>query len=171
MTPCILIARMQPMHLGHQHLIQQIIDLGMQPVLFLGEATELSDRNPFDFHARHAAIKRVYPDIPMYCLHDSPDSYDDWFHNFMEAYSLVHQIYGKPCIAIHDKPEDKTDFTFRGIDYKQENYSLLFHIAGYDLVELEPSDIDIRATTIRSDLTAHKDFLAPEIYDYFKDKL
>jgi len=171
MTPCILIARMQPMHLGHQHLIQQIIDLGMQPVLFLGEAAELSDRNPFDFHTRHEAIKRVYPDIPMYCLYDSPNSYDDWFRNFEKAYELVHQIYGKPCIAIHDKPEDKTDFTFQGIDYNQENYSLLFHIVGYDLIELEPSDIDIRATTIRSDLTAHKDFLALEIYDYFKDKL
>jgi hypothetical protein len=160
-----------PMHLGHQNLIQQVVDLGYLPVLFLGEAPELSERNPWDFHTRHVAIKRVYPDIPMYCLHDSPDSWDDWFDNFVEAYSLVHQIYGKPCIALHDKPEDRTDFTFDGLDYRQENYSILFHIARYDTVQLEPSNIDVRATSIRSDLTAHKEFLDLKIYDYYKDKL
>jgi len=159
-----------PMHLGHQHLIQQVIDRGMQPVLFLGEASEVSERNPWDFHTRHLAIKRVYPDIPMYCLHDSPDSWEDWFNNFMEGYEMVEALYGKPCIGIHDKREDRTNFTFRGIDYFSYNYSKVFEVAGLPLIQLEPSDIDIRATTIRSDITKHKEFLSQEIYEYFKDK-
>lgn len=165
MKPCMLLARMQPMHLGHQALIQQIINKGYQPILVLGEANELSERNPYDFHTRHCMIKRVYPDIPMGKVLDAT-SWDAWMENFHKVYHMIADVYGEPLLAVHNKPEDLQDIHFRGELRKSIYYSQLIAECGVELLQLEPTGIDIRATTIRNDLEGNKQFLHPMIYEY-----
>lgn len=170
MRHCILLGRFMPLHIGHMDLIQQIEDLGYQPVLFLGESNERNERYPWNYHDRHCMIKHVYHDIPMARIPDQ-SSWDAWFVGFKYYYDMVYDITGiRPLIAVHNKEEDRQSFYYDGQYFKDTFYSDVFEYEDLELLELQPSDIAIRATTIRSDIEANKDFLHPAIYNWITDR-
>jgi len=162
--------RAQPLHKGHEALIQQIIDRGYQPILVLGETINsvLTERNPWDYHSRHCMIHHRYPGIPMAKLSDAT-SWDQWAINLQQVISMVTAVHGEPVIALHNKPEDLQSFTFHGIDYIDSYYSTIFDVLGVNTINLEPTGINIRATTIRSDIETNRDYLSEPIYNYIKD--
>ena len=169
MKPCILLGRFMPMHLGHQNLIQQITDKGYTPVLVLGESKDRDDRYPWTFQERRHMIHKVYPNIPITYVMDA-DSWDTWSDNFMRVYKTIQKKLGTPVIAIHNKPEDLTSFVFGGTKYINEYYSKVFEILKLVTIQLNPSNINIRATKIRENLELNKKYLDPEILKYLKQR-
>ncbi|MBV8938719.1 MAG: adenylyltransferase/cytidyltransferase family protein, partial [Alphaproteobacteria bacterium] len=60
-----LLGRFQPLHKGHQYLIDQIKERGYEPILFLGSSNFKRDRDtdPLTFHERVEMIRLIYPDL------------------------------------------------------------------------------------------------------------
>lgn len=165
MKPCILLGRFMPLHLGHQNLIQQIVDKRYTPVLMLGESKDRDTRYPWTFQERRHMIHKVYPNMSITYVMDA-DSWDIWFGNFMRVYKMIKKKLGTPVIAIHNKPEDRTDFIFNDTKYTKEYYSKIFEISKLVTIQLNPSNINIRATKIRENLKLNKKYLHPKIFKY-----
>jgi len=165
----ILLGRFQPLHFGHQHLIDKIISDGLEPIIILGTAQESRTKNnPYTPLERIHMLKLLYPDIQAYALDDS-NSWDDWYDRLILVILLaVTDNLDEVTIYLHDKIEDLQNFTFRGIDYTNSSYSTLFHIDGMHTTKLPISDIQIRAKSIREDLEKNKQYLDIKIYNYIK---
>lgn len=166
MRPCILLGRFMPPHKGHMALVEQIKTLGYTPVLFIGEALEKSEKNPYDYDTRHFLWHLIYSDISTYRLMDSL-SWDDWMLNVLKGLSLVQSVFKEhPVIAIHNKEEDRQDFMYKDVKYINEFYSKCFDVEGIETIQLQPTNISVRATQIRSNPEAFSDYLHPEVYTF-----
>ena len=165
----IIVGRMQPMHTGHQHIIDKVISDGLIPVVFLGSAQETrTEKNPYHPLERIHMVKLVYPCIQVFALDDA-DCWDEWYFKLTKAITTaVTDKLSEVTIYTHDKLEDLQDFTFRGIDYINESYSKMYHIDGMHTTHLDISDIPIRAKSIREDLEGNKMYLHPKVYEYIK---
>ena len=168
----IFVGRMQPIHLGHQHIIDTIIADGLEPIVILGSAQECrTEKNPYHPLERIHMVKLIYPGIKAYALDDA-DCWDEWYFKLTETIKLaVTDNLDEVTIYLHDKLEDLQNFTFRGVDYTEEYYSKLYEIDGMHVTKLPISEIQVRAKVIREDLEGNKQFLHPLIYDYImKDR-
>ena len=165
----VILGRMQPMHLGHQHIIDKIIADGLIPVIILGSAQEYdTEKNPYHPLERVHMVKLIYPDAIVLTL-DDVDCWDEWYTNLKKAIQLiVTEDLSETTIYLHEKLEDLQDFTFRGIDYFEESYCKMYTIDGMHTTKLPISDIQVRAKSIRADLEGNKHFLHPKIYNYIK---
>lgn len=166
----VVMGRMQPMHKGHQHIIDKIIADGLEPVVILGTAQEAgTEKNPYHPLQRIHMVKLVYPDIKVYAMDDA-DCWDDWYMRLKSNIQLVvTKDLDEVTVYLHDKLEDLQDFTFRGVDYFNESYSKLYEIGGIHTTKLPISDIQIRAKSIRKDLEGNKEYLHEDVYKYMKE--
>ena len=165
----VIVMRAQPFHTGHMHIIDKIIEDGLQPVIMLGSSNESStEKNPYTVHQRATMIHMVYPDVLIGAINDY-DKYEDWLSALMLYIKHLTQAgTAESTIYLHEKLEDKHDFTFRGEDFSNESYCKMYIIAGLHTTSLPISDIQIRAKAIREDLEGNKEFLHPEVYKYIK---
>ena len=165
----VFVARCQPFHIGHMHIIDKIIEDGLQPVIMLDSAncTDLI-KNPYSIHSRATMIRLIYPDILIGAINDY-DKYEDWLSALLMYIKHLTTTHIKSStIYLHEKLEDLHDFTFRGTDYTNESYCKMYEIEGLHTTTLPISDIQIRAKAIREDLEGNKEFLHPEVYKYIK---
>ncbi len=81
----ILIGRFQPLHSGHQTIINEIIDDGLTPIIFIGSSNIRNQRNPLSYWQRFTLLQIAYPGILTFPL---PDRHlnGDW------ANQLVHVL-------------------------------------------------------------------------------
>ena len=165
----IILGRCQPMHLGHQHIINKIISDGLTPVVVLGSSQEAgTTKNPYHPLQRIHMLRLVYPDIKCFALDDA-DCWDEWYNKLTNSIELeITDDLSEITIYLHDKLEDLQDFTFRGIDYFNESYSKVYEVDGMHTTKLAISDIQIRAKSIREDLEGNKHFLDTNVYNYIK---
>ena len=165
----IFIGRFQGFHVGHSYTIDHIIEDGLTPVVFIGSADKLDDRNPGSIQDRIHMVNIVYPNIQIYPLVDK-ECWDEWFDQLETCIKLVlTEDFSKVTIYTHNKPQDRLDFTFRGKEYKNEFYSKMFEIEGMNTKDLPESGIDLHATGIRADLEANEHNLHPDVYKYLKE--
>lgn len=59
----IIIGRFQPLHLGHQTIINEIINDGLQPIVLIGSSNKKDVKNPLSYVQRARLIQMVYPAI------------------------------------------------------------------------------------------------------------
>ena len=165
----IILGRMQPMHQGHQHIIDKVISDGLEPIVILGSSQEArTQKNPYHPLERIHMVKLVYPNIQVYAMDDSK-CWDDWYMRLKANIQLmVTEDLSEVTIYLHNKLEDLQDFTFRGVDYFNESYSKMYHVDGMHTNHLPISDIKIRAKSIRENLEANKHFLDPHVYKFIK---
>ena len=168
----VFIGRCQPFHLGHQSILDRIVQDGLEPVALLGSANESgTEKNPYDVHPRATMMRFHNPLLKIGAVSDY-ESNEDW----MEAIILcVEEVTGmfihNSTFYLHDKPEDFYDFTYKGVEYKNASYSKMYEAEGLNVVHLPISDIKIRATSIREDLEKHSHYLQAEVYEYIKGLL
>ena len=157
-------------HSGHQHIINKIISDGLEPIIIVGSADKHDERNPYHPLERIHMIRLVYPGIKCLALNDSLD-WDKWYNSLLKAIQLtVTDDLSETTIYLHEKLEDLTNFTFRGIDYTNESYCKLYELTGMHTTKLPISDIQIRAQSIRNDIESNKQFLHPLVYDYIRGR-
>lgn len=165
----VILARMQPIHKGHQHIIDKIVSDGLEPIVILGTAQEArTTNNPYHPLERIYMIRLIYPNIQVYAMDDA-NCWDEWYLRLKNNIQLmVTEDLNEVTIYLHDKLEDLQDFTFRGKDYFNESYSKIYEVDGMHTTKLPISDIKIRAKSIRTDLEGNKQYLHPKVYNYIK---
>ncbi len=75
----VFIGRFQPLHLGHQEVIDNALSMSKQVLLLVGSANAApSPRNPFTYNERRAMIKSVYPQVEVRSLDDHTYNDSAW---------------------------------------------------------------------------------------------
>lgn len=164
----IYIGRLQPMHLGHQQIIDTIISDGLEPVIVLGSAQESrTNKNPLTVEERKHAVRLVYPNISIIKVNDNT-CWDSWHESLMQALS-VFGSQDSMTIYTHSKPEDLKQFEFRGVQYDEQYYTHVFHVDGMDIKNVADSNFQVRATMIRQEPEKYKHYVDPRVYNYIKE--
>ena len=161
--------RAQPPHTGHAHIIDKIIEDGLQPVIILGSANESGTfNNPYTVGQRIKMLHMMYPSIIIGAVNDYDDE-EQWVAELCDTVSMVTDgSLSTSTIYLHEKLEDLKDFTFRGVDYSNESYCKTYEVLGLHTTSLPISDIQIRAKSIREDLEGNKQYLHQKVYEYIK---
>lgn len=74
----VFIARAQPLHLGHEHIIKTALNHSKEVIVVLGSSfSARTYRNPFTFEERKAMIKTVFPQKEVKVVPVSDYPYDD----------------------------------------------------------------------------------------------
>jgi len=160
----VVIGRFQPFHLGHQSIIDTIIADGLEPLIIIGSTNvPLSHKNPFTATERANMITLATGITNIKFLPDY-DSWDDWFDH------LKSLLPTKCTIYLHDKPEDRCDFTYNNIHYISQSYSKLFELNNISTKQLPISSIPICATDIRSNPIKYNQYLHDDVYPIVLNK-
>lgn len=150
----ILIGRFQPLHLGHQAIISEIIADGLRPLILIGSSESgKTDKNPYDFFQRKGMIFSVYGNnVDYLALPDFPDN-ERWVNYILK-------VAKSSIIYYHKKEEDckkewgdghYIDLLDGKIPIKQSTYATKINIP-------------ISATRIRNDIEGNKHFLDGRVY-------
>jgi nicotinamide-nucleotide adenylyltransferase len=90
----LVIGRFQPLHKGHQSLIQAAIEDCVNVVVGVGSANAKQDhRNPFTFEERKQMILSAFPGVEVVPL---PDIHDPtrWADHVLSLTGAVNKVYG-----------------------------------------------------------------------------
>lgn len=75
----VFIGRFQPLHLGHQEVIERARKLAKNVLVLVGSAgVARSARNPFTYGERSQLIKSIYPDVIVEGIHDHTYNDSAW---------------------------------------------------------------------------------------------
>ncbi len=67
----VFIGRFQPLHMGHQEVIDNALSMSKETLLLVGSANAArSPRNPFTFEERKEMIHSIYPQVQVKSLDD-----------------------------------------------------------------------------------------------------
>jgi len=162
----VFIMRGQPMHVGHQEVIEHALELGKRVIILLGSANQpRTIKNPWTWQERAKMIKSVFPapNVAVYPLRDFKADNNVWATN-------VQQIVA----ADIDKNTGWTDFPKKGriIGHSKDEssfYLKLFPQWG-DPIE-HPLNEEVHATDIRriyfeDNIRYLKDVVPSIVYDY-----
>jgi cytidyltransferase-like protein len=159
----IFLGRFQPIHLGHQQVINQIYTDGLEPIIGIGSIDVTgTDRNPLNYHERKKLIHTVYPKIETVPLQDFND-WDKWFSELEKSFGQF--ILDRSIFYVNDKKEDLTSFEFDGKMFENVNYTECFRHIGYPVKQIElPYQIPVRATDIRENLVNNRHYLDGRVF-------
>jgi bifunctional NMN adenylyltransferase/nudix hydrolase len=75
----VFIGRFQPLHLGHQEVIDRARKLATNVLVLVGSAgVARSVRNPFTYEERREVIKNLYPEVHVLPIHDHTYNDNAW---------------------------------------------------------------------------------------------
>lgn len=95
----VFIGRFQPLHLGHQEVIERARNLAKNVLILVGSAgVARSARNPFTFEERRGMIHKIYPDVIVDGIHDHTYNDAAWI---LEVQQRVHETL--LCLPDSDK--------------------------------------------------------------------
>lgn len=164
----VVIGRFQPFHAGHDHIVMDAKNDGVEPVIIIGSAQEYgTEKNPHSYLRRAAFIRETNPTIPISFCFDNDDN-ELWYQGIVEALATIAIDIRDCTFYFNYKTEDRCDFTYRGIEYKNEHYSKIFELEGQAIKVIDPADIDVSGTAIRANLYANREYLHDNVYKYLK---
>lgn len=168
----VFVARLQPFHLGHQAVINEIMLCGMKPLILLGSTNKHDEKNPLSFEERTELIRLVYNESEV-IVKGQPDNknWELWFQGILDNIKEYKDI----IFFVHNKECDRLNFTYKGIDYKNEFYTKVFEIEGFKVQQIEFVDrkdfkIESNGTDIRHNIEGYKHFIDARIYWKLKEK-
>jgi bifunctional NMN adenylyltransferase/nudix hydrolase len=81
----VFIGRFQPLHKGHQEVIERAIELSERVLVLVGSANQArSTRNPFTYEERAKLITDIYPNVITRPLHDHTYNDTAWIMEVQE---------------------------------------------------------------------------------------
>lgn len=140
----IFILRAQPLHLGHEAIIQKAFTVAKHPIFIIGSSTSpISLRNPFTYEERKAMLISAIEnlslsnrDYSIFPVADSAYNPSNWVSQVNKIVSSVTEKTVKASIAILGHFRDSSS------DY-------LNSFSNYTLISLEPQENDISSSVIR----------------------
>jgi len=129
----IMIGRFQPLHLGHCHIINQIIKTGHNPVIVIGSANKERDlaKNPYNYTTRKEMVNAIYPKITQFIPMNDCNSMEKWYNSLINKMKLMGLNKKNTVIHYSRKPIDCQDFIFEKIKYKDTHYCDVFEYQGW----------------------------------------
>ena len=170
----IFMGRFQPFTNGHNETVQEMIRDGVKPFIIIGSINKNDERNPLSFRERRDLIKKVYPlGVKINGLADQ-DNWEDWMDSVLKLFKQEGVNPINAVIYSHVKEVDRTDFTYRGIEYKNESYTKMFQLNGIEVKDVQEKkcflgDV-IHASDIRKNESVAKRNLDARIYTELNDK-
>ncbi len=174
----LILGRFQPLHYGHQHIINEVILAGKVPIILLGDdGGNNLVRNPLTVGQRTDLIKLIYPntEIIFLSVRDN-ENWTDWFDD------IGHALVGKSgrvkeqiTLYFNNKEIDRYDhFEVNGSEYYNEFYTQVFEDNGIktqqvEFVERNDIVIEADATNIRENFEDFKHLLDGRVYWQLKD--
>ncbi len=153
----IIIGRFQPIHAGHQSIINEIMHDGLIPVVLIGSSVVTSVNNPLTYVERSSLIHQIYGGnivtLPL------PDMLGDelWVKELMDVL-LSSGIKGSDCSIYY---WHKTgDFDIQSLLHQFE-----FRLPKYPDIYR-----GVSATKIRNDPDKYKKFLDGRVYHKIKGR-
>ena len=98
----LFIGRFQPMHIGHQSILNHIRALNFHPVVLIGSAQEENTtKNPLNYQQRAATFRKQ--GVLTHPLYDQPTN-EEW----VQSIQTIVNIYGidNVTLFIHNKPSE-----------------------------------------------------------------
>ncbi len=154
----ILIGRLQPIHLAHQSIINEIMQDGRTPIIFLGSSNAPRDeRNPLSYVERSTLVHDIYGRCVVTLPLPDNESDDKWVNHITRSiYSMgidpsdCEVFYYKKSDDLHDIRPLLWMFNFREVTYP--------HIYG-----------EISASNIRSNLDTYKKYIDGRVHNLLKE--
>ena len=170
----VFMGRCQPFSNAHNDIIQEMIRDGIKPVIILGSINKNDERNPLTFEERKALIKKIYPfGVKIVGLPDQ-DNWEDWMNSVIDMFNKEGMNPDIATLYSHVKDTDRTDFKYKGIEYKSESYTKMFEVNGISIKNIDEKTCFlgnvIHASDIRKDEEIAKRNLDARIYRTLKDK-
>lgn len=163
----VYIGRFQPLHLGHQCVINEIYHMGLEPFIVVGSSREKRTiNNPLSMNERMNLIFSIYTYINHIGIPDQ-DKDSDWFD------SVIDNIPKNSVIVGHKKIQDRCTYNINGREYHNKHYLDIFEEV-YNIPVIEANyhnmlGIDISATDIRNDLEGNRHYLDYRVYNKMKE--
>lgn len=154
----ILIGRFQPLHAGHQAIINEIMHDGLTPVVLIGSSESWNHTNPLSYVERSLLINQVYGGsvvtLPL------PDKLSDlrWIKSL--GYTLENSgIDARNCTLYYWR--------------KKGDFDLLPLLSHFKFKQPEYPDIyeGLSATKIRNDPEKYKKYLDGRVLKKLKEKI
>lgn len=101
----ILIGRFQPLHNGHQTIIDEIIDDGLIPIIFIGSSNRKNERNPLSYEQRVSLFQIAYHGILTFPLPDRRMD-GDWVIQIANILSSVNIGFNQCKLYFYGKDGD-----------------------------------------------------------------
>lgn len=110
----VFIGRFQPIHLGHQQVIDRALELSKNVLVLVGSAgVARSTRNPFTFEERKSMIKAIYPDVIVQGVHD---------HTYNDT-AWITEVQQKVQETLLCLPDQETQYKIGLIGYEKDHTS------------------------------------------------
>lgn len=150
----ILIGRFQPLHIGHQTIINEIIDDGRIPIIFIGSSNVCNEKNPLSYRQRVKLLNVAYPGILTLPLPDQTLNCD-WANQLVRI--------------LTDINIDLQYNDFRLYFYNKEgDFDITPLVRNWFKVYRPVSKIpNISASQIRNDLDTYKFYMSPKVYAHY----
>lgn len=152
----ILIGRFQPLHIGHQTIIDEIISDGLIPIIFIGSTGDVNDRNPLSYSQRANLIHTVYPGILTLPLPDN-ECNERWASQTVRTLTDINIKFFECKLYFYHK---KDDFN---ISHLLEDW--------FEIHKPKSEIIDICASKIRNDLKTYRYHLDSKVYKKYVEMI
>ena len=174
----VYIGRFQPLHLGHQAVINEILLDGLTPLIVLGSsnANRNREKNPLNVQERKNLFYKVYPNTRIeFVISYDCDNWTTWYDDL--GYSIINGAQrhkDELVIYYNEKEVDRCSFECNGKVYENTWYTDIFKNEGFKTKKIKfPSYNDIcinaNARDIRADLEGKKHLLDARVYKQLKD--
>ena len=158
--------RFQPLHKGHEAIIDEILAQGLKPLILLGGSGRFDDRHIYTDTERAIMLMKVYgSSLEIQPIKDQPD-WDSWFDNIKKI------VPSNSIIFINNKEQDRIDFTLYGKYYTDTFYNDIWQDQGYETHHVTfPAKLGvehINATQVRENMYNNSWALSNKVYEYCK---
>jgi len=152
----IIIGRFQPLHAGHQSIINEIMHDGLIPVVLIGSSTAVDENNPLSYAERSSLIHQIYGGSVMTLPVADKVTDTEWVES-LGGILTSSGIRGKDCCVYYWYKEGDFNMhcVLKGLKFKQPTYP--------DIYE------GLSATKIRNDPDKYKKYLDGRVYHKIKD--
>ncbi|RZK44834.1 MAG: NUDIX domain-containing protein [Hymenobacter sp.] len=120
----VFIGRFQPLHRGHQEVIERARKLSKNVLVLVGSAgVARSARNPFTWKERRQMINNIYPDVIVDCVHDHTYNDNAWILEVQQKVENLRSLIGDNAkIGLIGHAKDHTSYYLKLFpDWHSEN--------------------------------------------------
>lgn len=135
----IFIGRFQPLHIGHQAIIEKMISEVDLPIVIIGSANSPSTiLNPFSYTDRESLIKSIYPSLQILPINDYKYQDHLWLEKIKELIEPFEFINNKKSeIIIYGFPKDNSsDYLNWFPEYKHNYVKTNLNVSSTDIREI-----------------------------------
>ena len=107
----VFIGRFQPLHLGHQRVIESALGMSKHVMVMIGGLGKArTSRNPFTFEERQDMISRLYPDVRICGIHDHTYNDTAWVEEVQSCVNNFAKLAGAEKIGLIGCAKDHTSY-------------------------------------------------------------